>query len=85
VAYEGVFWNLNNARRFNPSLGLSASGKPRENYATLSLSYDLREDTVLRALYQSVFYDAAGVTSYSLLGSNKEQGGIAVIQLSTTF
>jgi hypothetical protein len=85
VAYEGVFWNLNNARRFNPSLGLSASGKPRENYATLSLSYDLREDTVLRALYQSVFYDAAGVTSYSLLGSNKEQGGVVVIQLSTAF
>jgi hypothetical protein len=85
LSYEGAFWNLKDARRFNPGAGLSAPGKPKEHYATLSLWYDLSKDTVLRALYQSVFYDAAGVTSYSLLGSNKEHGGVAVIQLSTAF
>jgi len=85
LSYEGVFWNLRDRQRFNPQAGLAPPGKPREHYATLSLWYDLSKATMLRALYQSVFYDAAGVPSFSLLGSNKEQGGIAVIQLSTAF
>jgi uncharacterized protein YukE len=85
LAYEGVMWNLKDTRRFNPVAGLSAPGKPREHYAAFGVWYDLSKDTVLRALYQAIFYDAAGVASYSLLGSDKERGGVAVIQLSTAW
>jgi hypothetical protein len=85
VTYEGIQWNLRDRQRFNPGAGLSAPGKPTEHYATLGIRYDLSKDTMLRALYQAIFYDARGVSSYSLLGSDKERGGVAVIQLSTAF
>lgn len=85
LSYEGALWNLKDRQRFNPGAGLSAPGKPTEHYATFGVRYDLSRDTMLRALYQAIFYDARGVTSYSLLGSDKERGGVAVVQLSTAF
>ncbi|MGC8783176.1 MAG: S-layer homology domain-containing protein [Armatimonadota bacterium] len=85
LTYEGALWNLKDPQRFNPGAGLSAPGKPTEHYATFGVQYDLSRDTVLRALYQAIFYDAKGVASYSLLGSDKERGGVAVVQLSTVF
>ena len=85
LTYEGALWNLRDPQRFNPGAGLSPAGKPAEHYVTFGVRYDLNEDTLLRALYQAIFYDAKGVTSYSLLGSDKERGGVAVIQLSTAF
>lgn len=85
LSYEGAMWNLKDPQRFNPSAGLSAPGKPMEHYATFGVRYDLSRDTMLRALYQAIFTDAKGVASYSLLGSDKERGGVAVLQLSTAF
>ncbi|GIV15470.1 MAG: hypothetical protein KatS3mg022_0905 [Armatimonadota bacterium] len=85
LTYEGVLWNLRDPQRFNPGAGLSAPGKPTEHYATFGVRYDLSRDTMLRALYQAIFTDAKGVASYSLLGSDKERGGVAVIQLNTAF
>lgn len=85
LSYERVWWSLRDLRRFNPLARLSFPGNPRENYFTLSTSYDLNNQTQLRALYQLIFYDAKGVASYSLLGSGKEEGGVAVLQLSTSF
>ncbi|GBC95935.1 S-layer protein SlpA [bacterium HR16] len=85
LTYEGALWNLRDSQRFNPGAGLSPAGKPTEHYATFGVRYDLSKDTILRALYQAIFYDARGVTSYSLLGSDKERGGVAVVQLSTAF
>ncbi|GIV20469.1 MAG: hypothetical protein KatS3mg023_2220 [Armatimonadota bacterium] len=85
LTYEGAMWNLKDTQRFNPGAGLSAPGKPIEHYATFGVQYDLSRDTMLRALYQAIFYDAKGVASYSLLGSDKERGGVAVVQLSTAF
>lgn len=85
ITYEGVFWNLRDSRRFAPSAGLSSPGRPREHYLTLELQHALTPDTVLRGLYQVISYDADGVASFSLLGTNREQAGVVVMQLSTTF
>ncbi|MCS6829529.1 MAG: S-layer homology domain-containing protein [Armatimonadota bacterium] len=85
LTYEGAFWNLKDPQRFNPGAGLSAPGKPQEHYVTFGMRYGLSKDTVLRALYQAIFTNARGVASYSLLGSDKERGGVAVVQLNTAF
>lgn len=85
LTYEGAWWDLKDAQRFNAGAGLSAPGKPTEHYATFGMRYELSKDTILRALYQFIFYDAGGVASYSLLGSDTEKGGVAVLQLSTAF
>ncbi|MDW8290567.1 MAG: hypothetical protein RMM06_07570, partial [Armatimonadota bacterium] len=85
LSYERVWWNLRDLKRFNPLAGLSFPGNPRENYLTLGASYELNDRTRLRALYQFIYYDAKGVASYSLLGSGREQGGVATLQLSTSF
>lgn len=85
LSFERVWWNLRDLQRFNPFAGLSFPGNPRENYVTLSASCNLSDSTQLRAVYQLIFYNAKGVASYSLLGSGKEQGGVAVLQLSTSF
>ena len=85
LTYEGAQWNLRDPQRFTPNAVLSPTGKPVEHYVTFGVRYDLNEDTLLRALYQVILYDAKGVSSYSLLGSDKERGGLAVVQLSTTF
>lgn len=85
LTYEGVLWNLKDPQRFNPGGGLASPGKPVEHYVTVGMGYDIGKDTVLRALYGLIFYDAHGVSSYSLLGTDKERGGIAVVQVSTAF
>ncbi len=85
LGYEGVLWNLKDTQRFNPGAGLASSGKPVEHYITFGIGYDIGEDTALRALYQFIAYDAKGVASYSLLGTDKERGGVAVVQISTAF
>ncbi len=85
LTYEGVMWRLSDPLRFNPNAGLSAPGKPVENYLTLTVGYDMGRDTRLRLLYQIIDYDAKGVGSYSLLGTGKERGGVAVVQMSTAF
>ncbi|MGQ9880331.1 MAG: S-layer homology domain-containing protein [Armatimonadota bacterium] len=85
LTYEGVLWNLKDPQRFNPGAGLASPGKPMEHYVTVGMGYDIGKDTVLRALYQLIFYDAHGVSSYSLLGTDKERGGVAVVQISTAF
>lgn len=85
LGYEGVLWNLKDPQRFNPGAGLASPGKPAEHYVTVGMGYDIGKDTVLRALYQLIFYDAHGVSSYSLLGTDKERGGVAVVQISTAF
>lgn len=85
MGYEGALWNLKDPRRFNPGAGLASPGKPVEHYVTIGMGYDIGKDTLLRALYQLIFFDARGVASYSLLGTDKERGGVAVIQVSTAF
>ena len=85
LTYEGAFWNLKDAQRFNPGLGLSAPGKPVEHYLTLGMRYDIKRDATLRAIYQLINYDARGVSSFSLLGTDDERGGVALVQLSTAF
>jgi len=85
LGYEGVLWNLKDPQRFNPGTGLALPGKPVEHYITFGIGYDIGRDTALRALYQVLAYDARGVASYSLLGTDKERGGVAVVQVSTAF
>lgn len=85
MTYEGAFWNLKNPQRFNPGVGLASPGKPTEHYVTVGVRYDIGRGAFARALYQLIAYDARGVASYSLLGSDKERGGVALVQVSTAF
>ena len=82
AGWEGVMWDLknNNATEFT-------GGKPRENYYTVGMGYQLGNDALLKIMYQVVDYDSKGVSRFNAPGSLEDNasGGLLVTQVTVKF
>jgi len=78
LGYEWVQWNLKNDQHL-----LNNAGKPTEQYVTFGVGHSFTQNASLKLLYQIINYNGDN-TGFDL-ADNKENGGVAVTQLSVKF
>ena len=81
LGYEDVEYDLRN----NDGTLAGGAGKPRETYLTFGLGHSFSPNAEFKLLYQIVRYDDKGTGFDPLAAGGKDNGGVAVSQLSVKF
>ncbi len=85
LEYEFVQWTLKSSEA-SKTFGPLPSGKPQQNFITLSTGYALNENTQLKLMYQMIDTNDRNISLPGQpLGFNKQKGGVLVGQATVNF